>query len=398
MLNGKRILLGVCGGIAAYKVADLASKLTKLNADVHVVMTDNATEFVAPLTFRSITGNKVTTEMFDEPEDWNVKHVSLSQSADLVVIAPATANIIGKLANGIADDFLTTAVMATKAQVMLCPSMNSNMYLNPITQKNIETLREIGYWVVQPDKGELACGDVGIGRLPEPAVLSQKILEYFTHAHDLSGKTVIVTAGPTQEALDPVRFISNHSSGKMGYAIAEAAERRGAKVILVSGPVSIAPPDHVELIRVTTAKEMLDAVRARYAEANVVFFIAAAADYRTPVVAENKMKKLADNFDLVLVKNEDIALEIGKMKQPGRVHVGACAETKDLEKSALEKLKSKNFDIIMANDVGQKGAGFGVDTNIVTIFDTHGAKLELDEMPKIEVAHKLLNHVISFGI
>jgi len=396
MLNGKRILLGVCGGIAAYKVVDLASKLTKLEADVHVVMTDNATEFVAPLSFRSITGNKVTTEMFDEPEDWNVKHVSLSQSADLVVIAPATANIIGKLANGIADDFLTTAVMATKSQVMICPSMNSNMFLNPIVQANLEKLKELGYLVIQPDKGELACGDIGIGRLPEPAAITQKISEFFLQSCDLVGKTVIVTAGPTQEALDPIRFISNNSSGKMGFAIAHAAERRGAKVYLVAGPVSILPPEQVETIKVVTAREMLEAVRAHYEEADYVFFIAAAADYRAPFVAENKIKKFADNFDLVLVKNEDIALEVGAIKKAGKIHVGACAETKDLEKTAKEKLKTKNFDIIMANDITRHGAGFGVDTNIVTIYDTKGAELELEEMPKIEVAHRLIDHVLAF--
>ncbi|MEI6131778.1 MAG: bifunctional phosphopantothenoylcysteine decarboxylase/phosphopantothenate--cysteine ligase CoaBC [Bacillota bacterium] len=396
MLSGKRILLGVCGGIAAYKVVELASKLTKLNADVHVVMTENATKFVAPLTFRSITGNKVTTEMFDEPEDWNVKHVSLALSADLVVIAPATANILGKLANGIADDFLSTTVMATKAQVMICPSMNTNMYLNPSTQSNIERLKGFGYLLIHPDTGELACGDVGIGRLPEPSVLVQKITSFFIQSHDLEGKTVIVTAGPTQEALDPIRFISNHSSGKMGYAIAHAAERRGAKVFLVSGPVSISPPEKVETIKVTTAKEMLDEVKKLYEKTDYIFFIAAAADYRAATIAENKIKKIADNMDLVLVKNEDIAQEIGAIKRTGTIHVGACAETRDLEKSARLKLKTKNFDIIMANDVTEKGAGFSVDTNIVTIYDTNGGKLELDEMPKSEVADRLIDHVVAF--
>ena len=396
MLNGKRIMLGVCGGIAAYKVVDLASRLTKLQADVHVVMTENATKFVAPLTFRSITGNKVTIGMFDEPEDWNVKHVELAQSVDLIVIAPATANVIGKIAGGIADDFLTTAIMATNAQVMLCPSMNTNMFQNPITQANLEKLKELGYLIVHPDKGELACGDVGLGRLPEPVALTQKITNFFMQARDLEGKTVLVTAGPTREAIDPVRYISNNSSGKMGYAIARAAERRGAKVYLVSGPVSIKTPDQVEVIKVITAKEMLEAVKARYHEADYVFFIAAAADYRAAVVAKNKIKKMAENFDLVLVKNEDIALEMGQIKAPGKIHIGACAETKDVEKSALLKLKTKNFDIIMANDITKDGAGFGVDTNIVTIYDVHGAKLELEEMPKIEVANKLIDHVVTF--
>lgn len=394
MLAGKNMLVGVCGGIAAYKVVDVSSRLKKLGADAHVIMTENAARFVTPLTFQSITHNPVITDMFEEPKTWDVQHISLAKKADLVVVAPATANIIGKIANGIADDMLSTTIMATKAPVLFVPAMNTDMYENPIVQGNIAKLSKLGYQFMEPDTGRLAEGMSGKGRLPEPEAIVRRCLEILAANKDMEGIKVLVTAGPTREPIDPVRYISNHSSGKMGYAVAEVASKRGAEVTLVSGPVGISKPAGVKTVSVDTALEMYRVVMENYENYDVLIMVAAVADYRCANIADKKIKKSNEDMTIELVKNPDIAKELGKVKG-NRIVVGTCAETNDLESNAKYKLESKNFDIIVANDVTMEGAGFGVDTNIVKIIKRDGSIKDLPIMSKVDVAREILDEVLK---
>lgn len=394
MLTEKNIVIGMCGGISAYKVVDVVSRLKKLEASVTVIMTENAAKFVSPLTLRAISHEPVITDMFAEPDNWDTEHISLAEKADLFVVAPATANIIGKIAAGVADDMLTTTIMATDATVLLVPAMNTGMFENPIVQENINKLKQLGYLVMEPDTGLLACGTTGKGRLPEPQHIVEEINRVLNPRQDLKGKRILITAGPTVEAIDPVRFISNRSSGKMGYAIAENALNRGAQVVLVSGPVNIKPPVGVELISVTTANEMYESVMNNYQSCDGMIMMAAVADYRSETVEENKIKKTSEQMTIRLVKNHDIAAELGKVKGE-RILVGACAETENLLENAAKKIEAKNFDLIMANDVTEEGAGFGTDTNIVQIVSKSGAITKLPLMSKRDVADHLVSAIVA---
>ena len=409
MLEGKAIVVGVCGGIAAYKVVEVVSRLRKLNASVYVIMTKNATEFVSPLTFQSISNNPVTVDMFASPKTWEVEHISLARKADLIVVAPATANVIGKVSGGVADDMLTTTVMATKVPVLFVPAMNYGMYENPIVQDNIKKLTGLGYKIMEPDTGVMAAeNEYGKGRLPEPKKIVDDILDMMTVYSplekgctetsrinkNLEGVKILVTAGPTREAIDPVRYISNHSSGKMGYAIAKAASKRGAYVKLISGPVNIEVPDCVDVVNVVTAEEMYQQALNLHKNFDVIIMSAAVSDYKCACVSSSKLKKSNEKLIIEMIKNPDIAKELGKVKGD-KIHVGFCAETDDLIKNAKNKIESKNFDFIVANDVTLEGAGFGVDTNIVKIIDKHGIMLELPKMSKIEVGQKILDKVME---
>lgn len=391
MLNGKQIVLGVTGGIAVYKAVELVRLLTKAGADVHVIMTRSATEFVGPLTFQTLTANPVHTEIFNLIAEREIGHIALADRADLFIIAPATANVIGKIANGIADDMLTTTVMATRAPVLIAPAMNVNMCTNPIYRENEEKLRRHGYRFVSPVKGMLACGWEGEGKLQEPAIIMEEAVCALTRP-DLAGERVLVTAGPTLEEIDPVRFISNHSSGKMGYAIARAARRRGAEVVLVSGPTSLDDPWGIEMVHVCSAAEMRDAVMARVAASTVIVKAAAVADYRPQSRAMGKIKKSADALVLELEKNPDILSEVGRVKGD-RVLVGFAAETGELVENARKKLTDKNLDMVVANDIGQPGAGFHVDTNIAKLLYRDGRVEELSLMGKDEMATIILDRV-----
>lgn len=392
ILKGKSIVAGVCGGIAAYKAADVVSRLTKMGADVNVIMTANAQKFVTPLTFRSLSQNPVAADMFAEPEQWDIRHISLAKKADLMLIAPATANIIGKLASGIADDLLSTTVMATKAPVLIVPAMNFNMYENPIVQQNIDRLKSLGYLFMEPDTGRMAEGGYGKGRLPEPAAIAERVAGILKPLRDMEGLRILVTAGPTREQLDPVRFISNLSSGKMGYAVAEAAIERGADVVLISGPVGLKCPEGAELVQVTTAGDMYKAVMRYFDTCGVVIMAAAVADYRVAEVSDVKMKKSENEFMVRLVKNTDILKELGGIKGD-RMLVGFCAETCNLMEHAACKMGAKNLDMIVANDVTMEGAGFGTDTNIIKIMKKDGTVLELPLMSKLAAGHKILDEI-----
>jgi phosphopantothenoylcysteine decarboxylase/phosphopantothenate--cysteine ligase len=392
MLTGKCVVVGVSGGIAAYKAVEVVSRLRKLGATVYVVMTRAAANFVTPLTFREISGNPVVTSMWDEPKSWNVEHIALATRADLFLIAPATANVIGKLAAGIADDMLTTAVMATKAPVMLAPAMNTNMYLNPLVQGNIARLTGLGYHFIPPDEGMLACGVEGPGRLPEPAAIVERVVALLGGAGMLAGRKVLITAGPTREAIDPVRYISNLSSGKMGYAIARAAAARGADVVLVTGPTTLVPPPGMKVARVETAAEMMAAVLAEYDDCDVVVKAAAVADYRPLAPAGQKIKKKDAALTLTLTKNADILAELGRRKR-SQLLVGFAAETEELVAHAREKLEGKNLDLIVANDVTLPGAGFGTDTNIVKLLYRDGRAEELAQMGKDELAGIIIDRI-----
>jgi len=392
MLKDKTILLGVTGGIAAYKAVELLRLFVKAGAEVFVVMTASAREFVTPLTFQTLSGNPVHTELFNLYQEREIGHISLADRADLVVVAPATANLIGKVANGLADDLLSTALMATKAPVLFVPAMNVNMFENPIYQMNQQKLEGLGYHFLEPATGFLACGWEGKGKMPEPARIFEETLALLT-PQDLAGETVLVTAGPTREELDPVRYLSNYSSGKMGYAIARAARRRGARVILVSGPTALAAPVGVELVPVTSALGMREAVLERLEEATVVIKAAAVADYRPTMRAEQKIKKgLEGSLILPLEKNPDILAELGKLKG-NRLLVGFAAETADLLENARKKLTEKNLDLIVANDVSRVDAGFDVDTNAVRLLFRDGSGEELPLLGKDEVADQLLDRV-----
>lgn len=394
MLAGKKIVLGVTGGIAVYKAVDLVSRLRKQRAEVKVVMTEAATKFVSPLTFREISANPVVVSMWDEIHEYSIEHIALAAWADLFVIAPATANMIGKMAAGIADDMLSTTVMATTAPVLVCPAMNSNMYLNAATQQNLATLKARGAFLLEPGYGLMACGTTGPGRLPEPAEIVTTIEAHFARTLDMNGKRVLVTAGGTREAIDPVRYIGNRSSGKMGYAIAEAAVARGAAVTLVS-TAALPSPAGVNVVKVESAEEMRQAVLAAYDAADIVAKAAAVADYRPTIVADKKIKKAAeDSLTIVLQRNPDILQELGSRKK-SQFLVGFAAETHDLEAYAKEKIAKKNLDMIVANDVTAAGAGFGTETNIVKFLFPDGSKTELSCLPKRAVADKLFDAVLQ---
>lgn len=392
-LEGKNIVLCVTGGIAVYKSVELLRLFQKSGASVRVVMTKSAREFVGVATFQAISGSQVMTEVFEEGPDASIRHIAWAEEADLVVVAPATANIIGKLAGGIADDAVSTLMLAVKAPVVLCPSMNTNMYENKIVQGNIDTLESYGFTIIEPGTGELACGTSGAGRFPEPRYIVDRILKRLA-GNDLAGKKVIVTAGPTREAIDPVRYISNHSSGKMGYAIARAAEYRGADVTLVSGPVNIEAPMNVALVPVKAAEEMRDAVIGLMDSADIVIKVAAVADYRARHQAEHKIKKKSDEMVIELDKNPDILREAGARKKD-QVLVGFAAETQSLKENATKKLNEKNLDMIVGNLVGDPKSGFGTDTNIVTFFYRDGRVEPFESLPKDEVANILLDRILS---
>jgi phosphopantothenoylcysteine decarboxylase/phosphopantothenate--cysteine ligase len=395
MLKGKNIVMGVSGGIASYKAVDVVSRLKKAGATVSVIMTESAAKFVMPLTFREISGNPVVVTMWDEPKQWNVEHIALASRADLFLIAPATANIIGKIAGGIADDMLSTTVMATRAPVMLAPAMNTNMYLNPIVQENIEKLRGLGYQIIEPGYGMLACGVEGPGRLPEPADIVRQVIHCLTTVQDLAGKKIVVTAGGTREPIDPVRYIGNRSSGRMGYAVAKAAAARGAKVVLVSGPSELpCPPGDVTIKKIERASEMREIVLQEYSRADVVVKAAAVADYRPARMAEQKIKKTGDTLELVLEKNPDILKELGQLKTH-QILVGFAAETEELISHARQKLTSKNLDMIVANDVTVLGAGFNTETNIAKILHKNGTIEELPQMSKEAMAHIILDKICT---
>lgn len=391
MLSGKCVVVGVTGGIAAYKTCEVVSRLKKLHADVRVIMTKNATEFVSPLTFQSLSHNPVSVDTFANIQTWEIEHIALAQRADVFVIAPATANIIGKLACGIADDMLSTTVMATHAPVLIAPAMNTAMLENAATQQNMRTISERGMRFIAPGTGMLACGTSGAGRMSEPSQIVDEIVRTLRPREDFAGLSVVVTAGPTAEPLDPVRYITNRSSGKMGYAIAEAAHARGAHVTLISGPTAIQPPKGVDFVRIGTTQELYDAVLG-HADADVVIQAAAPADYRAREISPTKIKRTGDSLMIELVPNPDIAAALGARKHPGQMLVGFAAETNNVIENAQGKLKRKSLDLIVANDVTRAGAGFDVDTNIVTLIDGEGMK-ELPMMTKREVADGILDRV-----
>lgn len=390
MLKNKTVLLGVTGGIAAYKAAYLASALVKQHAAVEVIMTENATKFITPLTFEQLTGRRTVTDTFDRNFRHSVEHIALAERADLVMIAPATANVCAKLSHGLADDMLTTTVLACRCPKLIAPAMNTNMYENPVTQENLRTLERFGWEVIPPASGRLACGAVGPGKLPEPELLLEHILRAIALPHDLAGKKVLVTAGPTQEPIDPVRYITNHSTGKMGYAIARRAMLRGADVTLVSGPTALAPPPFVETVPVGSAQEMFDAVTARSAAADLIFKAAAVADYTPETVAGDKIKKSDGDMSIPLRRTQDILKYLGGHRRPGQVICGFSMETRDMLENSRAKLSKKNVDMICANNLKTAGAGFGTDTNVLTVI-TAGETRELPLMSKDEAAGVILD-------
>ncbi len=395
MLKGKCVVLGVTGSIAAYKIASLASALVKLGADVNVIMTRNATNFINPITFETLTSNKCLVDTFDRDFQFNVEHVALAKRADIFMVAPASANVIGKMAHGIADDMLTTTILAAKCKKLVSPAMNTNMFTNPIVQDNIEILKKYGFEIIEPACGYLACGDTGAGKMPEPEVLLQYILRELAHEHDLVGKKVLVTAGPTAEAIDPVRYITNHSTGKMGYAIAKAAMERGAQVTLVSGPVAIEPPMFVDVVNVRSAADMAEAVKSRAGECDIIIKSAAVADYRPKTVAAEKIKKKdGEDSSIDLERTEDILSYLGAHKKEGQFICGFSMETENMLENSQAKLKKKNVDMIVANNLRTAGAGFGTDTNVVTLITAEGAT-ELPIMSKEDVAHAILDEIIK---
>ena len=394
MLKGKTVLLGVTGSIAAYKIAYLASALKKLHAQVHVLMTQNATNFINPITFESLTGNKCLVDTFDRNFQFSVEHVSIAKQADVVMIAPASANVIGKLAHGIADDMLTTTIMACKCKKIVSPAMNTNMYENPIVQDNLAILQHYGYEVIEPASGYLACGDTGAGKMPEPEMLLDYILREIAKEKDLLGRKVLVTAGPTQEAIDPVRYITNHSSGKMGYALAKAAMLRGADVTLVSGPCAIEPPPFVKLVPVVTAKEMFDAVTSVSFEQDIIIKAAAVADYRPANVYEDKVKKHEEQMSIKLEKTDDILGYLGEHRLPGQFLCGFSMETQNMLGNSRAKLGKKHLDMVAANNLKVAGAGFQGDTNVLTLI-TQDEDVSLQLMSKEDAANVILDKILS---
>ena len=396
-LNGKTVLLGVTGSIAAYKIASLASMLVKSHANVHVIMTKNATNFIHPITFESLTGNKCLVDTFDRNFEFQVEHVSIAKQADLALVAPASANVIGKMAHGIADDMLTTTLLACRAPVLVSPAMNTNMYENQIVQDNLKTLKSYGVRVIEPATGYLACGDTGAGKMPEPEVLFSHIEAEIACEKDFAGKRLLVSAGATQEALDPVRYLTNHSTGKMGYAIAKAAMLRGAQVTLVSGQTNLMPPLFVETVPVVSAQDMFEAVSHRFTETDILIMAAAVADYRPREFAEQKIKKKEGEPSLALARTVDILGTLAPGKRPEQFVCGFSMETEQLIENSAAKLKKKNLDLIVANNLRTKGAGFGTDTNVVTLIDASGAR-ELPVMSKLAVAHRILDEICARGI
>ena len=395
-LKGKTVLLGVTGGIACYKSANLASALVKQGANVQVLMTKNATEFIGPHTFESLTGNRVSVDTFDRNYQFQVEHIALADQADLVLVAPATANVLAKLAHGLADDMLTTTILACNCPKIAAPAMNTKMYENPVTQDNLDILRKYGWEIVEPASGRLACGAVGKGKMPEPEDLLETVLHALSHEKDMSGLKVLVTAGPTREALDPVRYLTNHSTGKMGYAIAKAAAARGASVTLVSGPVNLKKPPYMEVVDIVSAQDMFDAVTSRAPDQDIIIKAAAVADYRPATVAEDKIKKSGNDSDLSLplARTSDILAWLGEHRAPGQFLCGFSMETRDMVANSKKKLEKKHIDLIAANNLKQAGAGFGVDTNLLTLIAADGAK-ELPLMSKEEAAHALLDEIMS---
>ena len=394
MLQGKTVLLGVTGSIAAYKIAYLASALKKLHAQVHVLMTENATNFINPITFESLTGNKCLVDTFDRNFQFQVEHVSIAKQADVVMIAPASANVIGKLAHGIADDMLTTTIMACKCKKIISPAMNTNMYENPIVQDNLAILQHYGYEVIEPASGYLACGDTGAGKMPEPEMLLEYILREIAKEKDLTGQKVLVTAGPTQEAIDPVRYITNHSSGKMGYALAKAAMLRGAQVTLVSGPCAIEPPPFVKLVPIVTAKEMFDAVTSVSFEQDIIIKAAAVADYRPAKAFDDKVKKQEGKMSIELEKTDDILQYLGDNRVPGQFLCGFSMETQNMLGNSRAKLGKKHLDMVAANNLKVAGAGFQGDTNVLTLI-TQDEDVSLQLMSKEDAANIILDKILS---
>ena len=393
MLKGKTIILGVSGSIAAYKIADLASKLSKLHCDVHVIMTKNATNFINPITFETLTNNKCLVDTFDRNFQYSVEHVALAKKADVVLVAPATANVIAKMAHGLADDMLTTTVLACTCPKIVSPAMNTQMLHNPITQDNLDILKHYGFEIIEPATGMLACKDIGDGKLPETDVLLDYILKTIAFEKDMEGLNVLVTAGPTQESLDPVRYITNHSSGKMGYAIARNAMLRGAKVTLVSGETSIPKPRFVEVVDIKSAADMFEAVTSRASEQDIIIKAAAVADYTPATFSDDKIKKNDGDMSIPLDRTQDILKYLGEHKRPNQFLCGFSMETKDMLENSRRKLVHKNLDMIVANNLKVAGAGFGVDTNVITMI-TPGKEIALEMMSKDEAAEQILDEVL----
>ena len=394
MLKGKTVLLGVAGGIAAYKIPNLASMLVKNGAEVHVLMTEHGANFITAITFESLTGNKCIMDTFDRNFQFQVEHVALAKKADVLLIAPATANIIGKLAHGICDDMLTTTALACQCPKLIAPAMNTRMYENPILQNNLNICRQYGMTVIDPAKGFLACGDTGAGKMPEPEELFDVICQAIQCPKDMLGKKVLVTAGPTREKLDPVRFLTNHSTGKMGYAIAKAAARRGAEVILVSGPAAITPPRFVNTIQIESAKDMFEAVTRHAKSQDIIIKAAAVADYRPSQVSDEKVKKTNRDMSIPLERTDDILAWLGEHRTEGQFLCGFSMETQDMLENSRKKLEKKHIDMIVANNLKVDGAGFGTDTNIVTIIAKDWEE-ELEKMSKDQVAHRILDRILK---
>lgn len=394
MLKGKTVVIGVTGSIAAYKTASLVSSIVKLNADVHVIMTKNAANFINPITFESLTGNKCLIDTFDRNFQFNIEHVALGERADVFMIAPASADIIGKIANGIADDMLSTTILAAKCHKFISPAMNTNMFENPIVQDNLRKLEKFGYEIIQPASGRLACGSIGSGKMPEPETLLQYILRETAKEKDLKGKHILITAGATQEKIDPVRYITNHSTGKMGYAFAECCMLRGAEVTLISGKTSINPPMFVKFISVTSAADMAEAVKKYSDDMDIIIKAAAVADYRPSKISDQKIKKSDSSLSIELERTEDILSYLGKNKKEGQFICGFSMETENLIENSRKKLIKKNVDMIAANNLKVKGAGFGTDTNVITLITKDSTK-ELELMSKLQAADYIMDYILE---
>ena len=390
MKDKKCVVVGVSGGVAVYKALDVISRLRKKDVEVHVIMTKSATEFVTPLSFQSLSQNMVITDMFAEPKAWEIQHISLAKKADLMLIVPATANIIGKVANGIADDMLSTTIMATKAPVVFCPAMNTNMYENPIVQRNISLLNELGYEFIEPASGRLACGDEGKGKLQDTEIIAEETLRRLHSTNDLVGKKVVVTAGPTMVPIDPVRILTNRSSGKMGYSIAEEARDRGAEVVLISGPTSLRKPNGIKVIDIKTNEDMFNAIKNEFEDADIVIKSAAVADYKAKNYSSEKIKKTGDDLNLIFERDRDILKTLGDMKK-NQILVGFAAESSNLKENAKGKLERKNLDYIVANDISKPETGFASDENKVTIISKSGEEVSLEKMSKREVAKNIFD-------
>ena len=394
MLKGKTVVLGVTGSIAAYKMANVASMLVKLHADVHVIMTENACQFIMPVTFETLTGNKCMVDTFDRNFQFHVAHISIAKKADVLLVAPASANVIGKLANGIADDMLTTTAMACTCQKIVAPAMNTNMYHNPILQDNLKKLEGYGFTVIAPEKGVLACRDIGDGKMPSEDVLVGYILREIAHEKDLAGMKVIVTAGPTQESVDPVRYITNHSTGKMGYELAKAAMLRGAEVTLVSGVTNLEPPMFVDYVQVKSAGDMFEAMKSRFLDNDIIIKAAAVADYKPKSYSDEKTKKKDGEMSIELDRTQDILKYLGEHRREGQFYCGFSMETQNMLENSRVKLDKKNIDMVVANNLKIAGSGFGTDTNVVTMISKE-EEIQLELLSKAEVAHKILDEILK---